>query len=135
MAPVDFDAVRARLETRHPKLAASHGITRCDVLSSLMYPAEFEKFADFREQYTAAVWKVPTWAFWRGLEPGDALNFDLEHGKNVEIAMSTMGSKPTSDGHVQVFMSMNGTPRTVYVPDDRVQEGAAATGAFRFVGG
>eukprot|EP01108_Squamamoeba_japonica_P006062 TRINITY_DN4887_c0_g1_i2.p2 TRINITY_DN4887_c0_g1~~TRINITY_DN4887_c0_g1_i2.p2 ORF type:complete len:245 (-),score=149.66 TRINITY_DN4887_c0_g1_i2:39-773(-) len=116
---VDFDAVQRALEERHPRLAASHGISRCDVLSSLMYPAEFAAFADFREKYTSAVARVPTWAFWRGLQSGDSLHVSLGVGKDVQLGLSSVAAVPTADGHVQVFMQMNGAPRTMYVPDDR----------------
>jgi pyruvate carboxylase len=123
LPPVDFEEVRAKLAERHVRLAATRGIQDEDVMSSLMYPDVFTDFADFRERYTSSVWGLPTWAFWKSLRAGESVNVELEHGKDVHIKMHTVGGA-TGDGHVEVFMEMNGMPRTVFVEDDRPVLGA-----------
>ena len=97
-----------------------------DVLSYLMYPDVFLKFARsapaVRRRGRAA-----DAAFFYGMERGEEIAVEIEPGKTLIIKFLTVG-EPHPDGTRTVFFELNGQPREVTVRDRKLDvEGAAAS--------
>ena len=117
---VDFKAAAADLE----KKIGRH-VGRDEVLSSLLYPEVFKKFADTRRKY-ADVGVLPTPVFFYGLKQGEECSFDIEPGKTLIVKFLTFG-EPHADGTRTVFFELNGQARQVRIRDNslKAEEGAA----------
>ena len=89
--------------------------SRDEVLSYLMYPDVFLKFAKARQSY-GNVEVLPTPAFYYGMERGTDIAVELEPGKTLVIKFLTVG-EPHPDGTRTVFFELNGQPREVTVRD------------------
>jgi pyruvate carboxylase len=92
-----------------------HKPSRDDVLSYLMYPDVFLKFARARQNW-GDVEVLPTPQFYYGMERGASFNVELEPGKTLAIKFLTVG-EPHPDGTRTVFFELNGQPREVTVRD------------------
>ncbi len=114
LAPVDF----AEAETAAEK-KVGHKITNTDLLSYLMYPDVFVKFAKARSAY-GSVEALPTPQFFYGLEKGDEVTVELEAGKSLIVKFLT-SSEPQPDGTRTVYYELNGQPREVTVRDRTLQ--------------
>lgn len=90
-----------------------------DGLSYLLYPVEFQKFAENRHKY-ADVSLLPTPVFFYGLEEGEECVFDIEPGKRLIVKYHTVG-EPQPDGTRAIFFELNGAPREVRVRDRSLQ--------------
>ena len=94
---------------RHP--------SRDEVLSYLMYPDVFVKFA---RMPWGGVDVLPTPQFFYGMEPASEVNVELEPGKALIIKFLTVG-EPHPDGTRTIFFEMNGQPREVTVRDRKLE--------------
>ena len=90
-----------------------------DGLSYLLYPVEFQKFAETRHKF-ADVGLLPTPVFFYGLEEGEECVFDIEPGKRLIVKFHTVG-EPQPDGTRTIFFDLNGAPREVRVRDQSLQ--------------
>ena len=88
---------------------------RDEVLSYLMYPDVFVKFARNRQNW-GDVDVLPTPQFYYGMERGADVAVELEPGKALVIKFLTVG-EPHPDGTRTVFFELNGQPREVTVRD------------------
>jgi pyruvate carboxylase len=119
LPPVDFEATRAELaetigrEPRHD-----------EVLSYLMYPSVFLKFAQMRTTY-GGLEGVPSEQFFYGMEPGEEITVNLEAGKMIVIKLLTVG-EARPDGIRTVFFELNGQPREVDILDRSIRAEVAA---------
>ena len=107
---VDLEETAALVEKkigRHP--------THDEVLSYLMYPEVFVKYAKARQGY-GDVEVLPTPVFYYGMERGSDTAVELEPGKALVIKFLTVG-EPHPDGTRTVFFELNGQPREVTVRD------------------
>jgi pyruvate carboxylase len=107
---VDLDETAVALEHkigRHP----AHD----EVLSYLMYPDVFVKFARSRQNY-GDVEVLPTPQFYYGMERGEEVAVELEPGKTLVVKFQTVG-EPHPDGTRTVFFELNGQPREVSIRD------------------
>jgi pyruvate carboxylase len=95
-----------------------------EVLSYLMYPDVFLKFAKARQTY-GDVEVLPTPQFYYGMERGDEIAVELEPGKALVIKFLTVG-EPHPDGTRTVFFELNGQPREVTVRDRKLEVTEAA---------
>jgi pyruvate carboxylase len=86
-----------------------------DVMSYLMYPDVFTKFARARQAY-GPVDVLPTPEFFYGMQTGEEIAITIEPGKTLVLKFLTV-SEPRPDGHRTVFFELNGQPREVDVPD------------------
>jgi pyruvate carboxylase len=93
--------------------------TRTDVLSYLMYPDVFTKFARAHQQY-GDLEALPTPQFFYGMKRGEEITVEIEPGKLLIIKFQTM-SEPHPDGTRTVFFDLNGQPREVVVRDRSLQ--------------
>ena len=101
-----------------------YGISHTDVLSYLMYPDVFVRFAQARSSY-GSLDVLPTPQFLYGLERGEEIAVELEPGKVLIVKFLTV-SEPHPDGTRTVFFELNGQPREVSVRD-RSQQAAVET--------
>jgi pyruvate carboxylase len=89
--------------------------SRDEVLSYLMYPEVFVKFAA-NHQHWGDVDVLPTPQFYYGMQSGCEVSVELEPGKTIIIKFLTIG-EPHPDGTRTVFYELNGQPREVTVRD------------------
>ena len=119
LTPVNFEETAATLERK-----VGHKLSRDEVLSFLMYPDVFLKFARARQSY-GNVEVLPTPQFYYGMERGEETAVELEPGKTLAIKFLTVG-EPHPDGFRTVFFELNGQPREVNVRDKSLEVKVAA---------
>ena len=119
LAPANFEQLASTVEKR-----LGHRISHTDLLSYLMYPDVFLKFAQARSSY-GNVDVLPTPQFFYGLEQGQEIAVELEPGKVLIVKFLTV-SEPQPDGTRTVFFELNGQPREVSVRD-RSRQAAVET--------
>lgn len=119
MAPVDLEAVRA-------KLAQDLGVPVDDedLNGYLMYPKVFTEYMARHETY-GPVRTLPTRTFFYGMEPGEEIEAEIDPGKTLEIRLQTLGDTDDT-GDVKVFFELNGQPRVIRVPNRLVKSQTAA---------
>ncbi len=110
LKPVDFSAAQQNLEKKLGRTVA-----RDELLSSLLYPEVFAKYAAFRRTY-ADVSVLPTPAFFYGLHPDEEISVEIEAGKSLIIKFLTVG-EPHPDGTRTLFFELNGQSREVRIRD------------------
>jgi len=119
LTPIDFKetaATVARKIGREP--------TTDEVLSFVMYPDVFLKFAKARQSY-GNVEVLPTPQFYYGMEKGEEIAVELEPGKALVIKFLTVG-EPHPEGYRTVFFELNGQPREVNIRDKSLEAKVAA---------
>jgi pyruvate carboxylase len=109
LAPVDLDKAARAISQQ------TGSSSRTDLMSYLMYPDVFLKFAAARSQY-GELEVLPTPQFFYGLEKGVEVGIELEAGKILIVRLLTVG-EPRADGFRTVFFELNGQPREVEVRD------------------
>ncbi len=119
LAPANFDQLSVTVEKK-----LGHRISHTDLLSYLMYPDVFLKFARDRSSY-GNLDVLPTPQFFYGLETGEEIGVELEPGKVLIIKFLSL-SEPQPDGTRTVFFELNGQPREVSVRD-RSRQAVAET--------
>ena len=106
----DLEEVAAAIEKKIGRRPADD-----EVLSYLMYPEVFLKFAKARQAW-GDVDVLPTPQFYYGMERGQDISVTIEPGKALAIKFQTVG-EPHPDGTRTVFFELNGQPREVSVRD------------------
>ncbi|MGD1093797.1 MAG: pyruvate carboxylase [Bryobacteraceae bacterium] len=110
MKPIDFSVAAEELEKKTGRAPSPD-----EVLSYLMYPEVFVKFARALQTY-GEIEVLPTPQFFYGMKTGEEITVDLEPGKSLIVKFLTMGElRP--DGRRTVFFELNGQPREVDVRD------------------
>jgi pyruvate carboxylase len=94
-----------------------------EVLSYLMYPEVFVKFARAQQAW-GDVEVLPSPQFFFGMQKGEEITADIEAGKRLVIKLLTVG-EPHPDGRRTVFFELNGQPREVTVRDNSLKASAA----------
>jgi pyruvate carboxylase len=110
LPPADLNALRAQAQT-----ALGHDINERQFASWLMYPQVYADYDANRRRYGDMA-KLPTMAFFYGMEPGQEISIDLEAGKTLIVRYVTR-SEPHEDGTRTVFFELNGQPRELRVVD------------------
>ena len=98
--------------------------SRTDLMSYLMYPEVFTKFAKAREEH-GDIEVLPSPAFFYGMAKGEEISFDIEPGKTLIVKFLTT-SEPNPDGTRVVFFELNGQPREVQIRDNSLKSAVAA---------
>ncbi len=93
---------------------------RTELMSYLMYPEVFVKFAQAKYQY-GELEVLPSAQFFYGMEKGEEITIELEPGKTLVVKFLTVG-EPRADAQRTVFFELNGRPREVDVKDRRSRE-------------
>ncbi len=106
----DLEALRASAQA-----GVGHELSDRQFASYLMYPQVYTDYDAGRRRY-GDVAKLPTMAFFYGMEPGQEIGIDLERGKSLIVRYVTR-SEPHEDGTRTVFFELNGQPRAVRVLD------------------
>jgi len=119
LAAADFAEVAAKV-----KAAIGRKPAHDEVLSYLMYPEVFLKFAEARAAYSD-VDVLPTPQFFFGMEKGEEIAIDIEAGKTLVVKFLAV-SDPHPDGTRTVFFEINGQPREVDVRDKSLRSSVAA---------
>lgn len=96
--------------------------SRTDLMSYLMYPDVFAKFADARTQF-GELEVLPTPQFFYGLEPRDEISIELEPGKTIVVRLLTVDDT-REDGTRMVFFELNGQGREIEVRDKSFKQSA-----------
>jgi pyruvate carboxylase len=103
---------------------SGHKPSRTDLMSYLMYPEVFLKFAKNRQSW-GDVEVLPTPQFFYGMEKGMEISVEIEPGKSLIIKFLAV-SEAHPDGSRTVFFELNGQPREVNVRDKSLQVTTAA---------
>ena len=114
LTPVNFGETAAMLGRK-----IGHDPAADEVLSFLMYPDVFLKFATARQSY-GNVDVLPTPQFYYGMQKGYEIAVELEPGKALVIKFLTVG-EPHPDGLRTVFFELNGQPREVNIRDKSLE--------------
>ncbi|VDM69295.1 unnamed protein product [Strongylus vulgaris] len=108
--PMDFAKEKKALEEKHGRPMRDQ-----DLMSHAMYPAVFDEFERFRQQY-GPVDKLPTRIFLTGLDIAEELDVEIEEGKTLAIQLLAEG-KLNSKGEREVFFYLNGQMRSIFIQD------------------
>ncbi|MEO8373091.1 MAG: biotin/lipoyl-containing protein, partial [Candidatus Solibacter sp.] len=114
LPPVDLKATAAAIEKKIGRKPVHD-----EVLSYLMYPDVFLKFAKARQNW-GDVDVLPTPQFHFGMDRGSDISVELEPGKALVIKFLTVG-EPHPDGTRTVFFELNGQPREVTIRDRQLE--------------
>jgi pyruvate carboxylase len=107
---VDFEKTAFQIER-----LIGRAPSKDEVMSYVMYPDVFIKFARAQESY-GSLDVLPTKAFFYGMQTGEEIAIELEPGKTIVVRFLTVGElRP--DGHRTVFFELNGQPREVSIRD------------------
>ena len=110
IAPVDLEKTKIEVEKK-----TEQKISNADLMSYLMYPEVFLKFARARATY-GDMEILPTPQFFYGVEKGQEIAVELEPGKILVVKLLTV-SDPHPEGTRTIFFDLNGQPREVTVRD------------------
>jgi pyruvate carboxylase len=116
---VDLEETAAALGKK-----VGHKPSRDEVLSYLLYPEVFLKFAR-AHQSCGDMEVLPTPQFLYGMEKGEEITVDLEPGKTLVVKFLTVG-EAHPEGYRTVFFELNGQPREVNIRDRSLQVTVAA---------
>ncbi|MBK1734651.1 pyruvate carboxylase [Halorhodospira abdelmalekii] len=119
--PLDLEAARQQVSD----VLDGAEIDDEDLNGYLMYPKVFTEYMQRRERF-GPVRALPTRNFFYGMEPGEEISVDIDHGKTLEIRLMTV-SEPGDDGDRRVFFELNGQPRTVRVADSKAKANVVQT--------
>jgi len=100
--------------------AAKKVSSSTDLMSYLMYPEVFQKFAAARAEY-GELEVLPTPTFFYGLAEREEVTIELEPGKTLIVRLLTVG-EARKDGMRTVFFELNGQPREVEIRDRSIKE-------------
>ena len=119
LTPVNFEETAATLAHK-----IGREVAHDEVLSFILYPDVFLKFAKARQSY-GNVEVLPTPQFYYGMQRGEEIVVELEPGKNLVIKFLTVG-EPHPEGFRTVFFELNGQPREVNIRDKSLEVKVAA---------
>lgn len=119
MAPVDLEAVRAKLSSDLDGMK----IDDEDLNGYLMYPKVFLDYMGRHKAY-GPVRTLPTRTFFYGMTSGEEISIEIDPGKTLELRLQAVG-ETGDDGDVKVFFELNGQPRVIRVPNRAIKAKAA----------
>jgi pyruvate carboxylase len=114
LAPIDFEQTRVVIEKK-----TGHKPGATELLSYVMYPDVFVKFAKARASY-GDLSVLPSPVFFYGMQKDQEMAVNLEPGKTLVVKFLAVG-EPRQDGNRTVFFELNGQPREVSVRDRKLK--------------
>ncbi|MBC7981433.1 MAG: pyruvate carboxylase [Armatimonadetes bacterium] len=108
--PINLEATRTGIAAKIGRPANDD-----DLYSHLMYPQVFEDFTLFRTKYDDLS-KLPTPAFFYGLQVGEEIEVEIDPGKILIIKLISIG-EPDLEARRTLFYELNGMPRESIVVD------------------
>ncbi|MDY2964852.1 MAG: biotin/lipoyl-containing protein, partial [Megasphaera massiliensis] len=112
LAPVDFDAVRAKLAENGYKHEAE------DINAYCQYPKVFEDYNEKVKRFgDVSVLDTPTFFF--GMKKNEELHVEIEEGKDLIITLINI-SDPDESGVRTVTFMFNGAEREIRIQDKSV---------------
>jgi pyruvate carboxylase len=114
LEPIDFDE-----EMESFKREFDSEKTILDLISYKLYPKVYRDYHEHFEMY-GEVRRLPTPAFFFGLEPNEEIIVSLSKGKNVLVKYLNK-TMPDEQGMCLVFFELNGQTRSVQVLDRSLQ--------------
>jgi pyruvate carboxylase len=119
--PIDFDEVAKSLNLQSP---ISNNQSLDAIYSHLMYPAVYKEFQAVRTRYDDLS-KLPSSAFFYGLQIGEEIEVEIDPGKILIIKLISIG-EPDDEARRTLFYELNGTPRESIVVDKSLSTTATA---------
>ncbi|ODQ63924.1 pyruvate carboxylase [Nadsonia fulvescens var. elongata DSM 6958] len=110
LAPVDFAAVRADLESKFGN------ITECDIASYNMYPKVFEDYRKFTSKF-GDLSVLPTKYFLTPPALQEEFQVQIEKGKVLVIKYLAISELSSQTGNREVYFELNGETRSMQVED------------------
>uniref|UniRef100_A0AC35G4V2 Pyruvate carboxylase n=1 Tax=Panagrolaimus sp. PS1159 TaxID=55785 RepID=A0AC35G4V2_9BILA len=112
---LDLEKLKQTLEEKHGRK-----LRDVDVMSSAMFPKEFDDFERFRQQH-GPVDKLNTRIFLTGLDVAETTDVEIEKGKTLTIQLLARG-KLNNKGEREVFFELNGQMRSIFVRDEEASK-------------
>jgi len=124
--PVDLKAVAADfIRPADPSASTFESTAVQDALySHLMYPQVYKDFQASRAKYDDLS-KLPSPAFFYGLQIGEEIEVEIDPGKILIIKLISIG-EPDANGERTLFYELNGMPRESIVVDKSLATTATA---------
>ena len=119
--PIDFDEVAKSLNLQS---SINNQQSADAIYSHLMYPAVYKEFQASRTRYDDLS-KLPTPAFFYGLQIGEEIEVEIDPGKILIIKLISIGEADT-EGERTLFYELNGMPRESIVTDKSLTGTATA---------
>ena len=119
--PVDLNEVAKSLNLQSP---ISNHQSLDAIYSHLMYPAVYKEFQAVRTRYDDLS-KLPTTAFFYGLQIGEEIEVEIDPGKILIIKLISIG-EADKEGERTLFYELNGMPRESIVTDKSLTGTATA---------
>lgn len=119
--PIDFDEVAKSLNLQS---SIDNQQSADAIYSHLMYPAVYKEFQAVRERYDDLS-KLPTPAFFYGLQIGEEIEVEIDPGKILIIKLISIG-EADAEGERTLFYELNGMPRESIVTDKSLTGTATA---------
>eukprot|EP00298_Acanthocystis_sp_HF-20_P014588 c20830_g1_i1.p1 GENE.c20830_g1_i1~~c20830_g1_i1.p1 ORF type:complete len:1181 (+),score=578.18 c20830_g1_i1:19-3561(+) len=113
LKPLDFDALRAKLQAKNP----GREFSDADIMSAALYPAVFDDYAKMTNLYGQAVTYLPTQHFFCPLEVGESTTVEFKHGLVATYKLISVSELNKSTGKREVVFEMNGYPVFLSVYD------------------
>jgi len=110
LLPLDFDKHKLGLEEKHGR-----PLRDVDVMSSIMFPKEFDDFERFRQLH-GPVDKLETRIFLSGLKIAEETSVEIERGKMLVIQLLAQGEL-NEKGEREVYFELNGQIRSMVIVD------------------
>ena len=114
LEPIDFDAVREKLQTM-----TKDPINMRAILSYCLYPKVYEEYRSHRQEY-GYIMRMGSHIFFNGMALGETNMLSIEDGKTLAIKYLGLGDL-NEDGTRNVHFDLNGMGRAVAVPDPGAQ--------------
>ncbi len=110
LKPLDLDAEFESYKQKYPEFD-----DETDFISYLLYPKVFDQYYQHCQTY-GDVSKIPSKAFFFGMQPNEEIQVSITHGKNIIIQFLNNNSPNERGERLSVFR-LNGAIRSVYIKD------------------
>ncbi|MGB0862161.1 MAG: pyruvate carboxylase [Saprospiraceae bacterium] len=114
LEPLDLEAEYIQFQEKFPPFTE-----RTDFISWVLYPRVFEDFYNHYQDY-GDVSKIPTQAFFFGMQPNEEMQVDISKGKRIIVEFLNNNDLNHKGERLSIFR-LNGAIRSVYIKDTTVE--------------